>query len=94
MVTNGNTNKSLESWIWDAACSICGAKAFKLVKHDKMPVHQLNLEETLLEPTGQGLNEVLPHTVSKLFKERKVVHNSIRSMSPYRFDISKGAQLR
>ena len=24
--TNGNNGKSLESWIWDAACSIRGAK--------------------------------------------------------------------
>jgi len=33
-MSNGN-DKSLESWIWDAACSIRGAKAFTLVKHDK-----------------------------------------------------------
>lgn len=26
MATNGNSDKSLESWIWDAACSIRGAK--------------------------------------------------------------------
>src|SRR3990172_2460292 len=26
MATNGNNDKSLESWIWDAACSIRGAK--------------------------------------------------------------------
>ncbi len=26
MATNENNDKSLESWIWDAACSIRGAK--------------------------------------------------------------------
>jgi type I restriction enzyme M protein len=26
MANNGNGDKSLESWIWDAACSIRGAK--------------------------------------------------------------------
>ena len=28
MTDNGTTDKSLESWIWDAACSICGTEVY------------------------------------------------------------------
>jgi type I restriction enzyme M protein len=38
MVTNGNNNKSLESWIWDAACSIRGAKDAPKYKEFILPL--------------------------------------------------------
>jgi type I restriction enzyme M protein len=38
MATNGNNNKSLESWIWDAACSIRGAKDAPKYKEFILPL--------------------------------------------------------
>ena len=38
MTTNGNNNKSLESWIWDAACSIRGAKDAPKYKEFILPL--------------------------------------------------------
>ena len=38
MATNGNDNKSLESWIWDAACSIRGAKDAPKFKEYILPL--------------------------------------------------------
>ncbi|HAF02977.1 MAG TPA: hypothetical protein DCG89_04155 [Spartobacteria bacterium] len=34
-----NSDKSLESWIWDAACSIRGAKETDSKKNSVNPVH-------------------------------------------------------
>src|SRR6266487_1076919 len=38
MANNGNNNKSLESWIWDAACSIRGAKDAPKYKEFILPL--------------------------------------------------------
>jgi type I restriction enzyme M protein len=38
MATNGNNEKSLESWIWDAACSIRGAKDAPKYKEFILPL--------------------------------------------------------
>ena len=38
MATNSNTDKSLESWIWDAACSIRGAKDAPKYKEYILPL--------------------------------------------------------
>src|SRR3990170_3381258 len=38
MATNGNNDKSLESWIWDAACSIRGAKDAPKYKEFILPL--------------------------------------------------------
>jgi type I restriction enzyme M protein len=38
MATNGPSNKSLESWIWDAACSIRGAKDAPKYKEFILPL--------------------------------------------------------
>ena len=38
MATNGSNNKSLESWIWDAACSIRGAKDAPKYKEFILPL--------------------------------------------------------
>jgi type I restriction enzyme M protein len=38
MATNGTNNKSLESWIWDAACSIRGAKDAPKYKEFILPL--------------------------------------------------------
>ena len=38
MATNSNNNKSLESWIWDAACSIRGAKDAPKYKEFILPL--------------------------------------------------------
>ena len=38
MATNGNGDKSLESWIWDAACSIRGAKDAPKYKEYILPL--------------------------------------------------------
>ena len=38
MATNGNNGKSLESWIWDAACSIRGAKDAPKYKEFILPL--------------------------------------------------------
>jgi type I restriction enzyme M protein len=38
VATNGNNNKSLESWIWDAACSIRGAKDAPKYKEFILPL--------------------------------------------------------
>jgi type I restriction enzyme M protein len=38
MATNGNNDKSLESWIWDAACSIRGAKDASKYKEFFLPL--------------------------------------------------------
>src|SRR2546423_6539959 len=38
MANNGNNDKSLESWIWDAACSIRGAKDAPKYKEYILPL--------------------------------------------------------
>src|SRR5258708_21817541 len=38
MANNGNNDKSLESWIWDAACSIRGAKDAPKYKEFILPL--------------------------------------------------------
>ena len=38
MAINGNNDKSLESWIWDAACSIRGAKDAPKYKEYILPL--------------------------------------------------------
>ena len=38
MATNNNNGKSLESWIWDAACSIRGAKDAPKYKEFILPL--------------------------------------------------------
>src|SRR4029453_39724 len=38
MASNGNNDKSLESWIWDAACSIRGAKDAPKYKEFILPL--------------------------------------------------------
>jgi hypothetical protein len=62
----GANDKSLEPWVWDAACSIRGtkdvpAKAFKQVEHNKklvlfyLPIVPKQPDEPVMEEVAVGI---------------------------------------
>ena len=65
-VTNGNNGKSLESWIWDAACSIRGAKDAAKYKECRVGIiwflsFRFTLCSLFLRPFGCGVSQYSNH---------------------------------
>ena len=77
MATNGNNDKSLESWIWDAACSIRGAKDAPKYKEFILP---LIFAKRLCDVFDDELNRIAEEVgrranAFELANNRKVIHN-------------------
>ena len=78
MATNGNSgDKSLESWIWDAACSIRGAKD---APKNKEFIPPLILAKRLCDVFDDELNRIAKEVSSrakafKLVKAEKILRS-------------------
>jgi len=71
MATNGSNNKSLESWIWDAACSIRGAKDAPKYKEYILP---LIFAKRLCDVFDDELNRIAKEVGSRAKAFRLVKH--------------------
>jgi len=72
MATNGSNNKSLESWIWDAACSIRGAKDAPKYKEYILP---LIFAKRLCDVFDDELNRIAKEVGSRAKAFRLVKHD-------------------
>jgi type I restriction enzyme M protein len=72
MATNGNTDKSLESWIWDAACSIRGAKDAPKYKEFILP---LIFAKRLCDVFDDELNRIAKEVGSRAKAFKLVKHD-------------------
>jgi type I restriction enzyme M protein len=72
MATNGNNNKSLESWIWDAACSIRGAKDAPKYKEFILP---LIFAKRLCDVFDDELNRIAKEVGSRAKAFKLVKHD-------------------
>ena len=72
MVTNGNGDKSLESWIWDAACSIRGAKDAPKYKEYILP---LIFAKRLCDVFDDELNRIAKEVGSRAKAFKLVKHD-------------------
>jgi type I restriction enzyme M protein len=72
MATNGNTDKSLESWIWDAACSIRGAKDAPKYKEYILP---LIFAKRLCDVFDDELNRIAKEVGSRAKSFKLVKHD-------------------
>ena len=72
MATNGNTDKSLESWIWDAACSIRGAKDAPKYKEYILP---LIFAKRLCDVFDDELNRIAKEVGSRAKAFKLVKHD-------------------
>ena len=81
MATNGNNDKSLESWIWDAACSIRGAKDAPKYKEFILP---LIFAKRLCDVFDDELNRIAKEVGSraKAFKLVKLQKPLVRFFLP------------
>lgn len=67
MANNNGSGKSLESWIWDAACSIRGAKDAPKYKDYILPLvftKRLGLEDVEADIIGKSYEYLHPHRVA------------------------------
>jgi len=72
MATNGNGDKSLESWIWDAACSIRGAKDAPKYKEFILP---LIFAKRLCDVFDDKLNRIAKEVGSRAKAFKLVKHD-------------------
>ena len=72
MATNSNTDKSLESWIWDAACSIRGAKDAPKYKEYILP---LIFAKRLCDVFDDELNRIAKEVGSRAKAFKLVKHD-------------------
>jgi len=72
MATNGNGDKSLESWIWDAACSIRGAKDAPKYKEYILP---LIFAKRLCDVFDDELNRIAKEVGSRAKAFKLVKHD-------------------
>jgi type I restriction enzyme M protein len=72
MASNGNNDKSLESWIWDAACSIRGAKDAPKYKEYILP---LIFAKRLCDVFDDELNRIAKEVGSRAKAFRLVKHD-------------------
>jgi type I restriction enzyme M protein len=72
MATNGNNGKSLESWIWDAACSIRGAKDAPKYKEFILP---LIFAKRLCDVFDDELNRIAKEVGSRAKAFKLVKHD-------------------
>ena len=72
MATNSNTDKSLESWIWDAACSIRGAKDAPKFKDFILP---LIFTKRLCDVFDDELNRIAKEVGSRAKAFKLVKHD-------------------
>src|SRR6184192_3664334 len=72
MATNLNNNKSLESWIWDAACSIRGAKDAPKYKDFILP---LIFTKRLCDVFDDELNRIAEEVGSRAKAFKLVKHD-------------------
>src|SRR5437870_2641734 len=72
MATNSNNNKSLESWIWDAACSIRGAKDAPKFKDYILP---LVFTKRLCDVFDDELNRIAKEVGSRAKAFKLVQHD-------------------
>ena len=72
MATNGNNDKSLESWIWDAACSIRGAKDAPKYKEYILP---LIFAKRLCDVFDDELNRIAKEVGSRAKAFKLVKHD-------------------
>jgi type I restriction enzyme M protein len=81
MVQRNNTDKSLESWIWDAACSIRGAKDAPKFKDYILP---LIFTKRLCDVFDDELNRIAAEVGSrrKAFQLAKADHKLVRFYLP------------
>ncbi len=81
MANNGNKDKSLESWIWDAACSIRGAKDAPKYKEFILP---LIFAKRLCDVFDDELNRIAKKVGSraKAFKLVKADKKLVRFFLP------------
>ena len=81
MVKQNNNGKSLESWIWDAACSIRGAKDAPKYKDFILP---LIFSKRLCDVFDDEINRIAKEVGSrkKAFKLAKADHKLVRFFLP------------
>jgi len=72
MANNGNNDKSLESWIWDAACSIRGAKDAPKYKEYILP---LIFAKRLCDVFDDELNRIAKEVGSRVKAFKLVKHD-------------------
>ena len=72
MANNGNNDKSLESWIWDAACSIRGAKDAPKYKEYILP---LIFAKRLCDVFDDELNRIAKEVGSRAKAFKLVKHD-------------------
>jgi type I restriction enzyme M protein len=72
MANNGNGDKSLESWIWDAACSIRGAKDAPKYKEYILP---LIFAKRLCDVFDDELNRIANEVGSRAKAFKLVKHD-------------------
>ncbi len=72
MSNNGNNDKSLESWIWDAACSIRGAKDAPKYKEYILP---LIFAKRLCDVFDDELNRIAKEVGSRAKAFKLVKHD-------------------
>jgi type I restriction enzyme M protein len=72
MANNGNNDKSLESWIWDAACSIRGAKDAPKYKEFILP---LIFAKRLCDVFDDELNRIAKEVGSRAKAFKLVKHD-------------------
>lgn len=72
MASNGNNDKSLESWIWDAACSIRGAKDAPKYKEYILP---LIFAKRLCDVFDDELNRIAKEVGSRAKAFKLVKHD-------------------
>ena len=72
MANNGNNDKSLESWIWDAACSIRGAKDAPKYKEFILP---LIFTKRLCDVFDDELNRIAKEVGSRAKAFKLVKHD-------------------
>src|SRR5690242_21900469 len=72
MAANGDNNKSLESWIWDAACSIRGAKDAPKYKEYILP---LIFTKRLCDVFDDELNRIAKEVGSRAKSFKLVKHD-------------------
>jgi len=72
MAANGDNNKSLESWIWDAACSIRGAKDAPKYKEYILP---LIFAKRLCDVFDDELNRIAKEVGSRAKAFKLVKHD-------------------
>ena len=68
MATNGSGDKSLESWIWDSACSIRGAKDAPKYKEYILP---LIFAKRLCDVFDDELNRIAKEVGSRAYPAKE-----------------------